>query len=314
MKLVKNILVVSLFICVSHILISVDDMYDAYFQEYKKIDPERSREERDFHIELQLFGRLSLDPAVYKEIFQYDEQSFDRKLFLAVSQHDTQTVKELLLQCSAQDLNKSIDGGVTILFIAIGFGYFDIVQLLVEAGADVNAQAIQDRNNAQIKLFPYTPLSACIFVPQMYLGTIGSFEEGRAIVYYVQRYLKIAQYLVRAGADMSVAYTFLGYDTHDSHEYQQCTNVKFIELIDRLIKVFEKHQKELGVIPHNYDVASYNELDRLHDEDYYQQLRWQAHRIMLQYFQHLKDSITIAKKSVAKKQKNCAKHRRRQNK
>ena len=130
--------------------------------------------------------------SYYQDLAKFDQ------LQCAIEELDTQTIKDLLKEV---DVNSKDERGRTPLHNAIPDGKLEIVKLLVESGADVNAE----------NSYGTTPLLEvyCSLIEGISMVYADDMEEAMPKDYFME-YIFIAQYLVDSGADTTRLYSFDG--------------------------------------------------------------------------------------------------------
>lgn len=138
----------------------------------------------------------------------------------AIDAQDELLIKEIL---QTVDVNYNYKYGNTPLHYAIADGQVSVLKVLVEAGADVNAQ-----NDSG-----YTPLFEVFQSLFESIGMIYADGMQNAVPEdYYQEYILMAQYLMQSGADITIAYNY--------HEIKmvQCSNQTLSEIIASVINEF----------------------------------------------------------------------------
>ncbi|MDP3787743.1 MAG: ankyrin repeat domain-containing protein [Candidatus Chromulinivorax sp.] len=131
----------------------------------------------------------------------------ERDLLSVIDSQDELMIKDVL---QTVDVNDTYYKGNTPLHYAIGDGQVSIVKILVEAGADVNAQ-----ND-----YGCTPLFEVFasLLESILMIYIDGMQDAVPEDYY-QEYILMAEYLVQSGADLTITYNYDGIEgIRDLHQ------------------------------------------------------------------------------------------------
>lgn len=133
----------------------------------------------------------------YTQSLYYKELSDVKKLNYAIEECDIENIRYLLTKV---DVNSKDNRGCTILQNAIVDGKLEVIQLLVESGADVNALDNEGFTALDSILLNLTEgIGMCYADGMEFMIEQGYFEE----------YILIAQYLVEMGTDLTLKHHVL---------------------------------------------------------------------------------------------------------